>query len=66
MQVKLTAGRVGPGLDQSAGQIVTVSPADGERMIARGQAVAIGPKGQTAVRPRGETASRNLSERGRS
>jgi hypothetical protein len=65
MLVKLTAGRVGIGFDQSAGQIVTVSPGDGDRMIARGQAVAAA-KGETAVRARGETADRKIKDRGRS
>jgi hypothetical protein len=43
MRVLLTCARGGDAFSQKAGEIVEVGPAEGARMIAAGQALAIDP-----------------------
>lgn len=49
MKVQLTISRAGARLSQSAGDIAEVGDEEGRRMIAAGQAIAVGGK-ETATR----------------
>ena len=61
MQVKLLISRAGAGFSQNAGDVVEVEDAEAVRMIAAGQAHAIGgQKKETATKK--TTAERAVKE----
>ena len=61
MQVKLKVSRAGVRFAQRPGDVVTVSPAEGARMIAANQAVAL-PAVETAAL---QTDTREITKRRR-
>lgn len=60
MKVRLLQDRAGPTVSQSAGDVIDVDPAEGVRMIERGQAALIrAEEPERAVRkPKREKAAR--------
>ena len=57
MQVKLTVARVGNSFAQRPGEIIDVSPDEGTRMIAAGQAVPAPTIRAAVIEPEQETAT---------
>lgn len=49
MKVRLLTSRVGYGFAQSSGDLIEVSPEDGRRMVAAGQAERIEERIETAA-----------------